>query len=78
VAQAIEAARLQEETERLAGRERTINEINSRVRQTVNVDSILQTAVSELGRSLGVARVLVRLGSQAAAGDGPGRGDDHE
>ncbi|HJW82801.1 MAG TPA: GAF domain-containing protein, partial [Anaerolineae bacterium] len=61
VGQVIETARLLQETERLAARERTINEINSRVRQSVNLDSILQAAVTGLGRSLGAARVFVQL-----------------
>jgi GAF domain-containing protein len=61
VAQSIEAARLLEETERLANRERTINEINSRVRQTINIDAILKTAVNELGQSLKAARVTARI-----------------
>jgi GAF domain-containing protein/HAMP domain-containing protein len=61
VAQSIEAARLLEETERLANRERTINEINSRVRQTINIDTILKTAVNELGQSLKAARVTARI-----------------
>ncbi len=57
----LENARLLDETERAAQRERTINEINSRVRQTVNVDAILKTAVNELGRSLQAARVVARI-----------------
>ncbi len=65
VGQTIETARLLEETERLAGRERLINDINSRVRQTVNMDSILKTAVNELGRSLGAVRVFARIGVPA-------------
>ena len=63
VGQTLETARLLEETERLAGRERLINEINARVRQTVNIDGILQTAVDELGRSLKAARVVARIGA---------------
>jgi len=61
VAQAVENARLLDETERSAQRERTINEINSRVRQTINVDAILKTAVNELGRSLQASRVFARI-----------------
>jgi GAF domain-containing protein len=83
VGQTIETARLLEETERLAGRERIINDINSRVRQTVNIESILQTAVNELGRRLGAARVFARVGdleAPAGKGDTPpagnGRGHD--
>ncbi|HEY4688184.1 MAG TPA: GAF domain-containing protein [Anaerolineae bacterium] len=82
VGQVLETARLLEETERLAGRERTINEINSRVRQTVSIDTILQTAVNELGRSLRAARIMARIGQPVAptpdgdsslTGDLPGR-----
>ena len=62
VGQTIETARLFEESERLAQRERTINDINSRVRQTVKMDTILETAVSELARSLKAARVFARIG----------------
>jgi GAF domain-containing protein len=81
VGQAIELARLLEETERLAGRDRLINTITSRVRQTVSMDTILKTAVSELGRSLGAARVFARIGGigegGAEAGEDNGEDDDH-
>jgi GAF domain-containing protein/HAMP domain-containing protein len=68
VGQTIENARLLEETERLAGRERVINEINSNVRRNVDMGRILKTAVDELGRSLKAARVFVQLNP-------PGNGD---
>jgi len=81
VGQTIENARLLEETERLAGRERTINTINTRVRQNINRDAILKTAVEELGRSLGAARVFVQIGEPdtgaPAAGSGNGKDGDH-
>jgi GAF domain-containing protein/HAMP domain-containing protein len=82
VAQSIEAARLLEETERLAQRERSINEINARVRQSVDLDAILRTAVNELGQSLKAARVVARVGTTAPegaaspAGDGRGKTND--
>lgn len=68
VGQTIENARLLEETERLAGRERVINEINSSVRRNVDMGRILKTAVDELGRSLNAARVFVQINP-------PGNGD---
>jgi len=84
VGQTIETARLLQETERLAGRERIINDINSRVRRTVNLDSILKTAVNELGRSLGAARVFARIGGPSTtigdddrSAEGMGKGGDH-
>lgn len=82
--QTLETVRLLEETERLAGRERVINEINAHVRQTVDIDSVLQTAVNELGRSLKAARVFARIGvpetpagQPAAPRAGNGQGDEH-
>jgi GAF domain-containing protein len=81
VGQAIENARLIEETESLARRERTINTINSRVRQAIDFDSILKTAVTELGQSLKAARVMARLNAptekEARGSNGQGQGDDH-
>jgi GAF domain-containing protein/HAMP domain-containing protein len=65
VGQVLETARLLDETERLARRERTINEINARVRQSVDLDAILRTAVAELGQSLKAARVVARVGTTA-------------
>ena len=80
VAQAVENARLIEQTQRTAQRERTINEINARVRQSVDLDAILRTAVNELGQSLKAARVVARVGTltteYSAAGDGRGKMND--
>jgi PAS domain S-box-containing protein len=77
IAQAVENARLVEQTQRLAQRERTINEINARVRQSVDLDAILRTAVNELGQSLKATRVMARVGTTvadaAAVGDGRGK-----
>jgi GAF domain-containing protein len=92
IAQAVENARLIEQTQRTASRERAINEINARVRQTIDLDTILRTAVNELGQSLKAARVTARInvtdsdqssrrsadtGGQPGAVDRP-RGNDHE
>jgi GAF domain-containing protein len=77
VALAMENARLIEQTQRTAQREKTINEINARVRQSVDLDAILRTAVDELGQSLKAARVVARVGTAAATGTmttGDGRG----
>jgi GAF domain-containing protein len=79
VGQTIENARLFEESERLALRERTINDINSRVRKTIKMDTILETAVKELARSLKATRVFARIGSHDhdLAADANGEGDEH-
>jgi GAF domain-containing protein len=81
IAQAVENARLIEQTQRTASRERAINEINARVRQTIDLDAILRTAVSELGQSLKAARVTARINvadnPQPGTASNP-RGNDHE
>ena len=83
VAQAVENARLIEQTQRAASRERAINEINARVRQNIDLDSILRTAVMELGQTLKAGRVVARVGAvtpaeSQPANDGNGRGEKHD
>jgi GAF domain-containing protein len=52
------------ETRRLAAREQTVNTISSKIRRLPGVESILTTALVELGRTLGASKGQVRLGSQ--------------
>jgi GAF domain-containing protein len=52
---ALENARLIESAQRRAARERAIGEISSRIGSMSNLESILQTAVEELGRKIGGA-----------------------
>jgi GAF domain-containing protein len=59
---ALENARLVESAQRRASRERSIGEISARIGATSDIDSILQTAVEELGRKLsGVSEVTMEL-----------------
>jgi hypothetical protein len=60
--QALESARLFQETQRRAARERLTGEITARMRETLNVDSVLQTAAREIGESLGLQDVTIELG----------------
>lgn len=57
----LENARLLEEIQYRAERERLVSEISTRVRTASDVDTILQVAAKEIGRSLGVAEVMVQL-----------------
>ena len=52
---ALENARLIESAQRRAARERAIGEISNRIGSMSNLESILQTAVEELGRKIGGA-----------------------
>ena len=64
VANAIENARLFEETQHLAQRERTISQITSKLHSALNLETVLQTTVQELGQALGASEAIVRLGTE--------------
>ncbi len=53
--------RLFEQSQRLASRERLVNEISSKLTQQTNVTQILQIAVKELGQALRVPQTSIRL-----------------
>ncbi|HDQ73396.1 MAG TPA: GAF domain-containing protein, partial [Chloroflexi bacterium] len=59
---ALENARLLEETQQRARQDRIIADITARVRSSLDPETILQTAVRELGTALGTDRAFVRLG----------------
>lgn len=58
---ALENARLLQEAQRRAVRERTISDIASRISASVNLRNILQTAVEELARVMPGAEVTVQI-----------------
>ena len=62
LALALENARLLEETQQRAKRDRLIADITAQVRSSMDPEIILQTAVRELGTALGTDRAFVRLG----------------
>lgn len=61
LAVSLENARLLEEIQIRAERERMVGEISSKVRAASDVDSVLRVAIQEIGRSLGVSEVMVQL-----------------
>ncbi len=61
---ALENARLLEETQQRARQDRIIADITARVRSSLDPETILQTAVRELGAALGTDRAFVRLGAR--------------
>ena len=79
---ALDSARLFDETQRLAGRERLINEITARIRATTSVPAILKTAARELALALNVPHAVARLSPKTdQAPDsraGLSGGGDHE
>jgi GAF domain-containing protein len=53
---AVESARLFEETQRKAERERTVGEIAASISAASEVEKVLQTTVEELGQRIGSAK----------------------
>jgi GAF domain-containing protein len=58
---ALESARLYQDTQRRAARERLIGEITTRVRETLDIETVLKVATRELCQSLGLPEVVIRL-----------------
>ena len=60
---ALESARLYEETQRRAAQEQLIGEITARVRETLDIETILRTASEEIRRALSLPEVIIQLGA---------------
>jgi GAF domain-containing protein len=58
----IENARLLEESRKTAERERAIGEISAKIGSGTEIESILRTAVRELGTQIGGAQVTIEIG----------------
>jgi len=58
---ALESARLYQDTQRRVIRERLTAEVTSRMRATLDLEAVLQTATDEIYQALGLDRVTVRL-----------------
>jgi GAF domain-containing protein len=68
---ALENARLIESAQRRAARERAIGDISSRIGAVSNLESILQTAVEELGRKIGgAAEVTLEINTDDTQSNG--------
>lgn len=59
LAVAVENARLYWQTQNQASREFLINQVTKAIRQTLDINQILQTTVEEVGRVLGVSRCVI-------------------
>lgn len=69
MALALENIRLREEAQRRAAREQAVGEIASRVRASLDPDTVLRTTVRELGRALGARWAAVEV-TGPEGGDG--------
>ena len=59
----LENARLIETAQKQVEREQLTSHITNTIRQSLDMDMVLQTAVQEIGKNLGLAEVELRLGN---------------
>ena len=64
---ALEGARLFEDTQRRAARERVVSEVTDRMRETLDSDAVLKTAVEDIRQALNVPEMTISLVSAASA-----------
>jgi K+-sensing histidine kinase KdpD len=61
---ALESARLYQEAQRRAARERLTSEVTARVRASLDIETVLRNATREIAHALGLAALDVRLGTE--------------
>lgn len=66
---ALEGARLYEDTQYRASQERLISQVAARIRETLDMRTVLETAADEIYQNLGLDRVLIHLTPEGS--DGP-------
>jgi GAF domain-containing protein/HAMP domain-containing protein len=66
---ALESARLYQDTQRNAAEEQLLGEVSARMRETLSIDTVLRTAIQEMGEALGLPRVEVRMVSSTTRPD---------
>lgn len=78
ISQAMESARLFEETQARVAREQTINQLIARFTRSLDFDTLLQTAVQEMGRLPNVSEVSIQVGAPESSSSGNGSSDFSE
>lgn len=58
----LENSRLLEEAQQMASREQFIGQVAARVRETLDINTVLKTAMREIGSALDVSEIEVRMG----------------
>jgi GAF domain-containing protein/HAMP domain-containing protein len=64
LALALENTRLLEETQRRAAREQLIGQVTARMRESLDLETILKTAAGEMRQALGLDKFVVRLATK--------------
>jgi hypothetical protein len=70
---ALDSARLYQETQRRAVQERLVGEATARMRETLDIETVLRTTASEMRRALDLDNLVIRLATPET--DGAPSGD---
>jgi len=65
---ALESARLYQDTRRRAAREQLIGEVTSRIRESLDIETVLKTTASEMRQALDLDNLVIRLATPEADG----------
>ena len=68
---ALESARLYQDTQQRAAREQLTGEVTTRIRETMDIETIIKTASEEIRKALNLPEVVIRLGEPSSK---PNRG----
>lgn len=74
---ALDTARLYEDTQLLAEQERLVGEVTTKMRETLDIETVLKTAVREIRSAMDIPKVTVRLRSNLTPEDESPIQDDH-
>jgi GAF domain-containing protein len=65
---ALEGARLYQDTQRRAAQERLVAEITARMRESLDIETVIKTAAEQVRQSFGAHKVVVQLAAKEATG----------
>jgi GAF domain-containing protein/HAMP domain-containing protein len=78
LAQALESARLYRDTQRRAQQEEMIAHVSSRMRETLDIETILKTAAQEIREALNLDETEIQMGTSPSSNSNPRTGDEKQ
>jgi hypothetical protein len=66
---ALESARLYQDTQRRAAQERLVGEVTARMRESLDIETVLKTTASEVRQALDLDNLVIRLVPPETDGD---------
>jgi GAF domain-containing protein len=66
---ALDSARLYQDTQRLAFREQLTGEVTARIRETLDIETVLRTAIQEVQKTLGAPEVIISMNTIPSGDD---------